>query len=70
MLSVIALDYFRQSPVLAFPLLALAIFMLVFFFVTVRTVLTQKTRWEAVSRLPLNDPPGPSDQQKREARHE
>lgn len=54
-MSFMAMDYFRQSPLLMFPLIALAIFMAVFFAVTVRTVLTHKGRYEAVSRLPLGE---------------
>ena len=53
MLSFIAMDYFRQSPVLAFPLIAMAIFMLVFFAITLRAVLTNKAQYERVARLPL-----------------
>ncbi len=53
MLSLVAMDFFQKSPLLAFPLVALALFMLVFFVITVRTVLTQKTRYEGVARLPL-----------------
>lgn len=68
MLSFMAMDYFRQSPLLAFPLLALAIFMLVFFAVTVRAVLTHKERLEALARLPLHDPPRSSKAREREAR--
>ena len=50
-----SLQFFRQSPLLAYPLAALMIFMLVFLVVTVRAVLTRKTQWDAVSRLPLED---------------
>ena len=53
MMSFMAMDYFRNSPVLMYPLIALAIFMVVFLAVTVRTVLTNKGSYEAVSRLPL-----------------
>lgn len=53
MLSFIAMDYFRRSPMLILPLLALAIFMLVFFAVTLRTLLTKKRSFDALARLPL-----------------
>jgi hypothetical protein len=53
MLSLVAMDYFRQNPLLAFPLAALAIFMGVFFVVTLRTVLTSKSRYASVASLPL-----------------
>ncbi len=63
MLSLVALDFFQKSPMLVFPLLALALFMLVFFVVTVRTVLTQKSRYEAVARLPLENQSSASHQE-------
>lgn len=53
MLSLVAMDFFQKSPMLAFPLLALALFMLVFFVVTLRTVLTQKSQYDHMARLPL-----------------
>ena len=65
MLSFMAMDYFQKSPVMAFPLIALAIFMGVFFLVTLRAVLTKKTRWDAVAQLPLEQ-----HGSKQEARHE
>ena len=49
------MDFFRQSPVLAFPLAALAVFMLVFLAITLKTVLTHKGDYEAIARLPLSD---------------
>ncbi len=54
MLSFMAMDYFRQSPMLFFPLLALAIFMLVFFAVTVRALRTRQSCYERIARLPLD----------------
>jgi len=53
MLSFIAMDYFRRSPMLILPLVALALFMLVFFAVTLRTLLTKKRNFDALARLPL-----------------
>lgn len=50
-----AMDYFRQSPLLALPVLALVLFMLVFLAVTLRALLTQKSRWDAMAMLPLED---------------
>jgi hypothetical protein len=55
MLRFMAMEYFSQSPVLFSALFALAIFMLVFVMVTLRTVLTNKTRYETLARLPLED---------------
>jgi hypothetical protein len=48
-----ALDYFRQSPLLAMPVLALVIFMLVFALITLRAFWVSKARWDEVARLPL-----------------
>ena len=53
MLGFMALDFFRQSPMLILPMVALAIFMLVFFAVTLRTLLTEQRNYEAIARLPL-----------------
>ena len=55
MLGFMSLSFFRQSPLLAYPLAGLMIFMLVFLVVTLRAVLTKKSSWEAVSRLPLEE---------------
>lgn len=53
MLSFMALDYYRTHPLLGYSLFALAMFMGVFFLVTLRTVLAHKGRYEAVAHLPL-----------------
>lgn len=55
MLGFMSLEFFRHSPLLAYPLAALMIFMLVFLVVTARAVLTRTTRWDDVSRLPLEE---------------
>jgi len=47
------MDYFAQSPMLWFPLLALGLFMLVFVLVTLRAFATSKSRYDAVASLPL-----------------
>jgi len=65
MLSFMAMDYFRQSPMLAMPILALAIFMLVFLVVTVRALVTKSARFDAVARLPLEQ-----EARGREVRHD
>lgn len=57
MLGRVALSFFQQSPMLAFPLVALALFMLVFFVITLRTVLTQKSQYDGIARLPLESGP-------------
>jgi hypothetical protein len=53
MLSYIAVQFFRDSPLLAYPLFALACFFLVFLAWTLRTALASAERFEAVARLPL-----------------
>jgi hypothetical protein len=63
MLSFMASEYFQRSPMLLYPLVALALFMLVFLVVTVKTVLTKGARYEAIARLPLED------QAREESRH-
>lgn len=50
-----AMDYFRHSPLLAMPVIALFIFMLVFLAVSLRALLTRKSSWDAAARLPLSD---------------
>ncbi|MDB4988897.1 MAG: hypothetical protein JWN04_4075 [Myxococcaceae bacterium] len=52
-----AMDYFRQSPLLAMPVLALVIFILVFLAVTLRAMLTSSSRWDELAQLPLQDAP-------------
>jgi hypothetical protein len=71
MLSFMASEYFQKSPMLVYPLVALALFMLVFFVVTLKTVLTRGAQYEGIARLPLEqavpvpcDPRRKSGQQK------
>jgi hypothetical protein len=52
MLSWMATDFFAHSPVLAYPVAALGIFMLVFVGIGVRTLLAPKERIDALARLP------------------
>jgi hypothetical protein len=54
MLGFMAMEHFRQSPVLVLPLLALALFMLVFLALAIRTLLTRKQTFEHVANLPLD----------------
>jgi len=55
MLSQMAADYFARSPVLAFPLVALAIFLVVFLGVSLRTLLRDKKYIDRMAELPLHD---------------
>jgi len=53
MLSYMAVQFFRESPLLAYPLFALASFIAVYFAWVLRTMLTDPARYDAVARLPL-----------------
>ncbi|HTU61803.1 MAG TPA: hypothetical protein VMF89_25275 [Polyangiales bacterium] len=55
MLSYMAVTFFRESPLLAYPLFALACFVSVYCAWLLRTALSGAGRYEAVSRLPLDD---------------
>jgi hypothetical protein len=55
MLSFMAMDFFRTSPLLGYPIAALALFMGVFFVVSLRTAWTRAERYAHVARLPLQD---------------
>jgi hypothetical protein len=55
MLSYMAMSFFRTSPLLAYPLAALAIFMGVFFVIALRTYARQAASYEHLQRLPLED---------------
>lgn len=68
MLSFMAMDYFQKSPVLFFPLLSLAIFLTVFLVVTLRVCLTNKERYDALARFPL-DEPRPASEEDGEVSH-
>jgi cbb3-type cytochrome oxidase subunit 3 len=55
MLSQLAADYFARSPVLAFPIVALALFMVVFVAVSVRALCRQRAELDQLAALPLAD---------------
>lgn len=55
MLSQLTADYFARSPVLAFPIAALGIFLLVFIGVSVRAALRAQSEMERMAQLPLCD---------------
>ena len=62
MLSYMAVQFFRESPLLAYPLFALAAFFLVFFAWVLRTALANAARYEALARLPLDESTARSQQ--------
>ena len=54
MLSYMAVQFFRESPLLAYPLFALASFFSVYFAWLLRTALSSASRYEQLARLPLD----------------
>ena len=55
MLSQFSADFFARSPVLAGPVVALGIFIVVFVAVSVRAARTKKTELDRMAALPLAD---------------
>ena len=55
MLRQLSADYFARSPVLAYPVLALAIFLIVFIVVSVRALRSRREDVERMAALPLSD---------------
>ena len=53
MIGWMASDFFKQSPVLALPVLALFLFMLVFISINIRTWCARKSEIERIAHLPL-----------------
>jgi hypothetical protein len=53
MLSFMAMDFFQKSPLLVFPLIALALFTSVFLTVVVRTLRTRPSAYARLENLPL-----------------
>ena len=53
MLSWFASDYFSQSPVLIFPIVALGLFLTVFMVVSLRAMLARKPQLDRMAQLPL-----------------
>ena len=58
MIRQLAAEFFARSPVLAWPVLALAIFFTVFLLVSLRALLTRKDEVERLAALPLTDAEG------------
>lgn len=58
MLSFMALDFYRTNPLLGYALFALGVFMVVFFVIVVRTVLSDKDRYADLALIPLRSEPG------------
>lgn len=55
MLSWFASDFFAQSPVLAYPVAALGIFMTLFVTVSLRALFQSKEEVDRLARMPLEN---------------
>lgn len=55
MLRQLSADYFARSPLLAYPVIALAIFLVVFVVVSVRALRSRREEVERMAALPLTD---------------
>jgi cbb3-type cytochrome oxidase subunit 3 len=55
MLSQMAKSFFADSPLLAYPLIAMALFMTVFVVITWRTMRRDPHDYDALAQLPLGD---------------
>jgi hypothetical protein len=55
MLSYMAVQFFRESPLLAYPLFALACFVSVYFAWVLKTALASAEHYDTLARLPLQD---------------
>lgn len=62
MMSYMAVQFFRESPLLAFPLFALASFFFVYLAWVLKTALSNGARYEAMARLPLDAKPEHTEQ--------
>ena len=55
MLSLIAREFFQNSPVLVFPIVGLTLFVAVFVAIVVRVLRTRSASYDAVASLPLSE---------------
>ena len=55
MLSQLSADYFARSPVLAFPIAALGLFLVVFIGVSLRALLRAQSDMQRMAELPLRE---------------
>jgi cbb3-type cytochrome oxidase subunit 3 len=61
MLSFMAQDFFRQHPLIAFPIIALLIFFALFTVLTWRTLRRSSVELDAAARMPFDDSPEARD---------
>jgi hypothetical protein len=54
-MSTIARQFFADSPVIFFPILALLLFLVVFVVLTVRAIRTRPEELDALARIPFGD---------------
>jgi hypothetical protein len=55
MMRQLSADFFARSPLLIFPLIALAVFVVVFIAVSVRALRTRREELDRLAALPLSD---------------
>ena len=55
MLSQLSAEFFARSPVLAWPVFALALFLVVFVAVSVRALLGRRDEMQRMAALPIDD---------------
>lgn len=60
MLSLVARDFFGRSPVLALPIAALLLFLVVFVATSLRALLARKQDMARLAALPMDDERGAS----------
>lgn len=63
MLSYMAVQFFRESPLLAYPLFALASFFMVYLAWMLKTALAGAARYEQLARLPLDNAQAPAERE-------
>lgn len=55
MMRLLTEDFFARSPVLAYPVLAMVLFLAVFLVVSVRALLSRRESLDELARMPLVD---------------
>lgn len=58
MMRLLTEDFFAQSPVLAYPVLAMVLFLAVFMLVSARALTARRESLDELAKLPLGDTDG------------
>lgn len=66
MLSALARTFYADSPVLAYPIIALLLFVLAFVAITWRTARTSRAELDELAQIPFNDEPSTSAREETE----